>query len=54
MNQHIDEIMNIAKANTNKNDGYEQILKICEVMKEKQKYCLGYQTPKQIKNPQFD
>lgn len=55
MNEYIKEIEEIASKNTcSQSDGYSKIMRICEVMKEEQKYCLGYRTKNDIKNPQFD
>ncbi len=55
MNEYIKEIEEIAKKYTmSQSDGYSQIMRICEAMKEEQQYCLGYQSKNEIKNPQFD
>lgn len=55
MNEYISEIEKIAsKCTCSQSDGYSHIMRICEAMKEEQKYCLGYQTKDEIKSPQFD
>ena len=55
MNKYIKEIEEIAaKCTLSQSDGYSQIMRICEVMKEEQRYCLGYQSKNGIKNHQFD
>ena len=38
----------------NSSDGYSQIIKICDAMREQQKYCLGYMSKNEIASPQFD
>ena len=35
-------------------DGYSQIMRICDAMREQQKYCLGYISKEEIASPQFD
>ena len=53
--EYIKEIEEIASKNTcSQSDGYSQIMRICEAMKEEQRYCLGYQSKNGIKSPQFD
>ena len=43
MEKYIREIEQIAtKCTENSSDGYSQIIKICDAMREQQKYCLGY------------
>lgn len=55
MNEYIKEIEEIAeKCTISQSDGYSQIMRICEAMKEEQRYCLGYQSKNGIKSPQFD
>lgn len=55
MNEYIKQIEEIAaKCTLSQSDGYSQIMRICEAMKEKQQHCLGYQSKNKIKNPQFD
>ena len=55
MNEYINEIEKIAsKCTCSQSDGYSQIMRICEAMKEEQEYCLGYRTKGEIKSPQFD
>ena len=55
MNEYIEQIENIAaKYSVSQSDGYSQIMRICEAMKEEQQYCLGYQSKDGIKSPQFD
>lgn len=55
MNEYIKEIEEIAaKCTLSQSDGYSQIMRICEAMKEEQQYCLGHQSKNGIKNQQFD
>lgn len=55
MNEYIKEIEQIAaKYTESQSDGYSQIMRICDAMKEQQKYCLGYISKKGIASPQFD
>ena len=55
MNEYIKVIEEIAsKCTCSQSDGYSQIMRICEAMKEEQQYCLGYQSKDGIKSPQFD
>ena len=55
MNEYIKEIEEIAaRCTMSQSDGYSQIMRICEAMKEKQQYCLGYQSENGIKSHQFD
>lgn len=55
MNEYIKEIEQIAaKYTESQSDGYSQIMRICDAMKEQQKYCLGYISKKEIASPQFD
>lgn len=55
MNEYIKEIEQIAiKCTESQSDGYSQIMRICDAMKEQQKYCLGYVSKGEIKSPQFD
>ena len=45
------------KCTESQSDGYLQIMRICDAMREEQRYCLGY-VSKEIKSPhkspQFD
>lgn len=55
MNEYIKEIEQIAaKCTESQSDGYSQIMRICDAMREQQKYCLGYISKKEIASPQFD
>ena len=55
MNEYIKGIEEIAaRCTMSQSDGYSQIMRICEAMKEKQQYCLGYQSENGIKSHQFD
>lgn len=55
MEKYIREIEQIAtKCTENSSDGYSQIIKICDAMREQQKYCLGYMFKNEIASPQFD
>lgn len=55
MNEYIKEIEQIAaKYTESQSDGYSQIMRICDVMREQQKYCLGYISKEGIVSPQFD
>lgn len=55
MEEYIREIKQIAtKCTENSSDGYSQIIKICDAMREQQKYCLGYMSKNEITSPQFD
>ena len=55
MNEYIKEIEEIAeKCTISQSDGYSHIMRICEAMKEEQRYCLGYQSKNGIKSLQFD
>ena len=55
MEEYIKEIEQIAiKYTENQSDGYSQIMKICDAMREQQKYCLGYISKEEIALPQFD
>jgi hypothetical protein len=46
------------KCTESQSDGYLQIMRICDAMREEQRYCLGYVSKKEIKSPhkspQFD
>jgi len=43
MDEYIKEIEQIAaKCTASQSDGYSQIMRICDAMREEQKYCLGY------------
>lgn len=55
MEEYIREIEQIAARYTeSQSDGYSQIIRICDVMRKQQKYCLGYVSKKEIVSPQFD
>ena len=55
MNEYIKEIEQIAaKCTESQSDGYSQIMRICDAMREQQKYCLGYISKEEIVSPQFD
>lgn len=55
MNEYIKEIEQIAaKYTESQSDGYSQIMRICDAMREQQKYCLGYISKEGIASPQFD
>ena len=36
------ETQKAAKCTASQSDGYSQIMRICDAMREQQKYCLGY------------
>jgi hypothetical protein len=55
MQEYIREIEKIAaKYTESQSDGYAQIMRICDAMREQQKYCLGYISKEEISSPQFD
>ena len=55
MEEYIREIKQIAtKYTENRCDGYSQIMRVCDAMREQQKYCLGYMSKDEIVSPQFD
>ena len=55
MNEYIKEIEQIAaKCTESQSDGYSQIMRICDAMREQQKSCLGYISKEEIASPQFD
>lgn len=55
MEDYIKEIERIVvKCTESQSDGYSKILRICDAMREKQRYCLGYVSENGIKSPQFD
>mgnify|MGYP003370676584 FL=1 len=55
MEKYIKEIEEIAAGCTeSQSDGYSQIMRICDAMREEQKYCLGYVSKGETKSPQFD
>lgn len=55
MEEYIREIEKIAaKCTESQSDGYSQIMRICDAMREQQKYCLGYISKKGVTSPQFD
>lgn len=52
---YIKEIEQIATRYTmSQSDGYSQIMRICDAIREKQKYALGYISKEEIASPQFD
>lgn len=55
MEEYIKEIERIAtRCTESQSDGYSQIMRICDAIREDQKYCLGYTSKKEIASPQFD
>jgi hypothetical protein len=55
MEEYIKRIEQIAaKCTKSQSDGYSQIMRICDAMREEQRYCLGYASKGEIKSPQFD
>lgn len=55
MEEYIKEIERIAaRCTESQSDGYSQIMRICDAMREQQKYCLGYISKEEIASPQFD
>lgn len=55
MQEYIREIEKIAaKYTESQSDGYSQIMRIRDAMREQQKYCLGYISKEEIASPQFD
>ena len=55
MEEYIREIEKIAaKYTESQADGYSQIMRICDAMREQQRYCLGYISKEEIASPQFD
>lgn len=55
MEKYIKEIEQIAaRCTESQSDGYSQIMRICDAMREEQRYCLGYASKGEIKSPQFD
>ena len=55
MEKYIREIEQIAsKCTESQSDGYSQIMRICDAMREEQKYCLGYISKEGISTPQLD
>ena len=55
MNEYIKEMEQIAaKCTESQSDGYSQIMRICDAMREQQKSCLGYISKEEIASPQFD
>lgn len=54
MEQYIKEIEQIAaKCTESQSDGYSQIMRICDAIREEQKYCLGCISKEEIASPQF-
>ena len=50
MNEYIKEIEQIAaKCTESQSDGYSQIMRICDAMREQQKSCLGYISKEELK-----
>lgn len=55
MEEYIKEIEKIAARHTeSQSDGYSQIMRICDEMREQQRYRLGYISKEGIVSPQFD
>ena len=55
MEKYIREIEQIAsKCTESQSDGYSQIMRICDAMREEQKYCLGYISKDGTTSSQFD
>ena len=55
MEKYIKEIEQIAsKCTESQSDGYSQIMRICDAMREEQKYCLGYTSKEGTSTPQLD
>lgn len=55
MEKYIKEIEQIAaRCTESQSDGYSQIMRICDAMREEQRYYLGYVSKGEIKSPQFD
>lgn len=55
MEEYIREIEKIAeKCTESQTDGYSQIMRICDAMREQQRYCLEYISKEGIASPQFD
>lgn len=55
MEEHIREIEQIAtKYTESQSDGYSQIMRICDAMREQQKYCLGYISKEETASLQFN
>lgn len=49
INEYIKEIEQIAaKCTESQSDGYSQIMRICDEMREQQKYCLRYISKEEI------
>ena len=54
MNEYIKAIEKIAaKCTESQSDGYSQIMRICDAMREQQEYCLDI-SKEEIASPQFD
>ena len=48
MEEYIKKIEQIAaRCTESQSDGYSQIMRICDAMREEQKYCLGYVSKKE-------
>lgn len=55
MEEYIKEIEQIAaRCTESQSDGYSQIMRICDAMREQQRYYLGYISKEGIASPQFD
>lgn len=39
------------KCTESQSDGYLQIMRICDAMREEHRYCLGYVSKREIKSP---
>lgn len=49
MEEYIKRIEQIAaKCTESQSDGYSQIMRICDAMREEQRYCLGYVSKEEI------
>ena len=52
MEEYIKEIERIAaRCTESQSDGYSQIMRICDAMREEQRYCLGYISKEEVKSP---
>lgn len=50
MEEYIKEIEQIAaRCTESQSDGYSQIMRICDAMREEQRYCLGYVSKGEIR-----
>ncbi len=52
MEEYIKRIEQIAaRCTESQSDGYSQIMRICDAMREEERYCLGYVSEKMGSNP---